>query len=124
MFFTSVFIVVTLVIAGRSVNVWLMTYPVFDVIPHIFFEPLRYRIGVKSCPELFFRKSPLPDFGNSPIIMTALRHNSGYFALMVTPHLCGITSNTGYHHINRARNLHHQNKWPNILSPGNPYVTP
>ena len=57
-------------------------YPVFDVIPHSFFEPMSYRIGVKWCPELFFRKSPLPDFGNSSIVMTALRRNSGYFTLM------------------------------------------
>ena len=60
----------------------IQVYPVFHVIPHSFFEPTSYRIGVKSCPELFFRKSPPPDFGNSSIVMTALRRNSGYFTLM------------------------------------------
>ena len=61
---------------------WGNKYPVFDVIPHSFFEPTSDRIGVKSCPELLFRKSPLPDFGNSTIVMTALIRNSGYFTLM------------------------------------------
>ena len=53
-----------------------ISYPVFDVIPHITL------FSAYECPELFFRKSPHPDFGNSSIVMTALRRNSGYFALM------------------------------------------
>ena len=71
---------------NRPIVVWHVLhdvkYPVFDVIPHSFFEPMSYRIGVKYCPELFFRKSALPDFGNSSIVMTALMRNSGYFTLM------------------------------------------
>ena len=44
-----------------------------------------------------FRKSPLPDFENSSIVMTALRRKWGYFTFgAVTPNLCGLRSNTGY----------------------------
>ena len=35
---------------------------------------------VKYCPELFFRS--LPNFGNSSILITALRRHLGYFTLM------------------------------------------
>ena len=52
-----------------------VVYPVFHVISHSPFGPMSYRTGVKLCLELIFRKSPLPDFGNSSIVVTALRRN-------------------------------------------------
>ena len=58
-------------------------HPVFHVIPHI--TPVRayelpHRREIVS--GAVFRISPLPDFGNSSIVMTALRRNWGYLTLV------------------------------------------
>ena len=45
---TNALVLVLFIHAGRADTCFIaITYPVFDVIPHSFFEPMSYRIGVK-----------------------------------------------------------------------------
>ena len=73
-------------------NLVLVNYPEFDVIPHSLSEPTSYRTGVKQCLELCLRKSPLPDFGDfqSLVILHLGVIGAIFHACAVTPNLCGL----------------------------------
>ena len=68
---------------NRHTFVKALIYSVFDVIPHITpFGAYELPPRREIVPGAVFRKRPLPDFGNSSIVMTALKRNWGYFTLV------------------------------------------